>query len=171
MYGVIYITLGNLSGNAIAFGIYVLEAAGINDGQDSLARGLAVVCMTAACLIHAIYRQGGIYVIVLMAILKICILLAIIGIGFAAMAGKAFGYGPVQGQTFPYHDEKIGSSNLATNTSFKFASHDFASYANSILFVVYTFSGNEQPFYVCCHSLTVIRLTESSAGAQRSRPT
>ena len=148
MYGLIYITLGNLSGNAIAFGIYTLEAAGINEGHDSLARGLAVVCMSAACLTHATYRQGGIYTIILMAIFKVCILLAIIGIGFAAMAGRTFGYGAVQGQTILEAATQSGPSNLVAKNSFSFAKTDFASYANSILFVLYTFSGNEQPFYV-----------------------
>lgn len=148
MYGVIYITLGNLSGNAIAFGIYVLEAAGINEGQDSLVRGLAVVCMTAACLLHAMYRQGGIYIIIILAIFKVCILLVIIGIGFAAIGGKTFGYGSVHGDFITNRTAQTGSSNLSIHTSFAHAGKDFASYANSILFVVYTFSGNEQPFYV-----------------------
>lgn len=141
MYGVIYVTLGNLSGNAIAFGIYFLEAAGVNNGQDSLVRGLAVVCMSAACLLHATYRQGGIYTIILMAIFKFCIMLAIIVIGFAAMGGRTFGYGSVRGVTIDESLAQTGSSNLAAETSFRFARKDFASYANSILFVVYTFSG------------------------------
>ena len=166
MYGVIYITLGNLSGNAVAFGTYSLEAAGINDGQESLIRGLAVVCMTATCLIHVLYRQGGIYAIILMAIFKVCILLAIIGIGFAAMAGSAFGYGRVHGQTILDHTTQTGSSNLAIDTSFRFTRNDFASFANSILFVVHTFSGSEQPFYVQYHSLSGIQLADSVPGAQ-----
>lgn len=148
MYGLVYITLGNLSGNAIAFGIYILEAAGIRDGHDSIARGLAVVCMTAACLLHATYRQGGIYTIIVLAIFKVCILLAIIGIGFAAIAGRTYGYGSIHGQTITNHTLQTGPSNLSANASFAFARKDFASYANSILFVVYTYSGNEQPFYV-----------------------
>ena len=148
MYGVIYITLGNLSGNCIAFGIYILEAAGINKGHDSLARGLAVICMTAACLLHATSRQGGIYTIIAMAIFKVSILLAIIGIGFAAIGGKTFSYGAVHGVTIIDRTTQTGPSNFGLHTSFAYATKDFASYANSILFVLYTFSGNEQPFYV-----------------------
>lgn len=152
MYGIIYVTLGNLSGNAVAFGTYVLEAAGINDGQGSLARGLAVVCMTSACLLHAMSRQGGIWIINTMAVFKVCILLAIIGIGFAAFAGKTFNYGPVHGETIINSLNQTGPPNLAGGTSFAYARKDFASYANSILFVVYTYSGSEQPFYVCTSS-------------------
>ena len=148
MYATIYITLGNLSGNAVAFGIYILEAAGIHEGHDSIARGLAVVCMTLACLLHASYRQGGIYVIIAMAIFKVGILLFIIVIGFAAMGGATFGNGSVHGQTTTNTALQTGPSNLNAHNSFTFARKDFASYANSILFVVYTYSGNEQPFYV-----------------------
>lgn len=39
-------------------------------------------------------------------------------------------------------------SNFNTHTSFLHASHDVANYANSLLFVLYSFSGYEQPFYV-----------------------
>ena len=154
MYSVIYMTLGNLSGNCIAFGIYILEAAGINGGHDSLARGLAVVCMSAACLLHATYRQGGIYTIIIMAIFKVCILLAIIVIGFAAMGGKTFGYGSVHGDNIIDRTAQTGPGNLGLHTSFAHARRDFASYAHSILFVVYTFSGNEQPFFVRVALLT-----------------
>ena len=148
MYGVIYITMGNLSGNCIAFGSYVLQAAGINGEHDSMVRGLAVVCMTAACLLHATTRQGGIYVIIIVAIFKVCILLAIIGIGFAAMGGRTYGYGEVHGMTITNSTTQTGLANLDPHTSFAHAKSDFASYANSLLFVFYTFSGNEQPFYV-----------------------
>ena len=148
IYGFLYITLGNLSGNAIYFGVYVLEAAGISHGHDSLARGLGVVCMTAACLLHGTYRQGGIYTIIALAIFKVCILVVIICTGFTAMAGRKLGYGSVHGQTITDSVNQTGPGNLNPHASFKFAKNDFATYANSILFVVYTFSGNEQPFYV-----------------------
>ena len=39
-------------------------------------------------------------------------------------------------------------SNFNTHTSFLHPSHDVANYANSLLFIIYTFSGYEQPFYV-----------------------
>ena len=40
------------------------------------------------------------------------------------------------------------TSNFDTHASFHHPSHDVANYANSLLFVIYTFSGYEQPFYV-----------------------
>ena len=158
MYGAIYITMGNLSGNCIAFGTYALQAAGVYEGHDSLIRGLAVLCMTAACLLHAITRQGGIYVIIVLAIFKVCILLAIIGIGFAALGGKTYGYGPVHGETITNSITQTGPANLDLHSSFAHVRRDFASYANSILFVLFTFSGNEQPFYVCNSLQSIFQL-------------
>ena len=90
MYGVIYVTLGNLSGNAIAFGLYVMEAAGVA-GSDSAVRGLAAASLTFACILHALWRKGGIVLNNLLAFVKVSTLLAIIVIGFAASAGASFG--------------------------------------------------------------------------------
>ena len=146
MYGVVYVILGNLSGNAIAFGIYVLEAAGIK-GHDAAVRGLAVAALTAASLLHGVWRNGGIVANNILASLKVLILIAVICIGFAASAGAKFGHGPVHGETV---DPATGNatSNFDTHSSFAHARHDAASYADSLIYIVYTYSGYEQPFYV-----------------------
>ena len=146
MFGVIYVVLGNLSGNAVVFGIYILHAAGI-EGRDSTVRGLAVVCLTAACLLHAAWRKGGIILNNLLAVLKSLILVSIVIIGFAASAGASFGHGPVHGQTVNPITHKV-TSNFDPHSSFAFATGDAAGYAASILFIVCSFSGYEQPFYV-----------------------
>lgn len=130
----------------MAFGIYICQAAGI-EGHQPLERGLAVVCLTTACLLHASWRKGGIVVNNLLAIMKVLVLLAIIIIGFAASAGASFGHGPVHGETIN-PKTKSAAANFSTHSSFAFASKDPASYAESLLYVVYTFSGYEQPFYV-----------------------
>jgi hypothetical protein len=146
MYGVVYVILGNLSGNAIAFGYYLLNAFGL-EGHAPAARGLAVGSLTIACLLHASWRNGGIWVNNIFACLKILILLTVIGIGFAASAGAKFGHGPVHGDTVDPTTGKI-TSNFDTSSSFAHTRNDVASYANPLLYVVYTFSGYEQPFYV-----------------------
>lgn len=146
LFGVIYIILGNLSGNAVAFGIYVLQAAGV-EGKDPLVRGLAVVCLTAACLLHASWRKGGIVVNNGLAVMKVLILVAIIIIGFAASAGASFGHGSVRGETVDPNTQGK-TSNFNTHSSFAFARNDPASYSESLLYICYTFSGYEQPFYV-----------------------
>lgn len=143
IYGFIFIVFGNLCGNAIAFGIYVLQAAGIDDNAP-LSRGLAVVALTAACVLHAGWRQGGILVNNTLATIKICILLAIIVIGFASAAGASFGKDSREMSA-------VGSAkdtNFNVHKSFLNAQGDFASYANAIIFTVYSFSGFHQPFYV-----------------------
>lgn len=147
MYGVIYITLGNLSGNAIAFGLYTMEAAGHTGQNNSAVRGLAVLALTFACLLHALWRRGGILFNNLLAVVKVLMLLAVIIIGFCMSAGVSFGNGPVHGETIDPNTHKA-TSNFDPQTSFTHPSHDPANYANSLLFIVYTFSGYEQPFYV-----------------------
>ena len=146
MFGVIYIIMGNVSGNAVVFGIYILRAAGI-EGHDPTVRGLAVVCLTAACLLHAAWRKGGIMLNNLLAVLKSLILLAIVIIGFAASAGASFGRGPVHGKTTDPITHKL-TSNFDPHSSFAFPTGDAAGYAGSILYIVFSFSGYEQPFYV-----------------------
>lgn len=146
IFGVIYVIVGNLSGNAVALGIYILQAAGI-EGNDPLVRGLAVVSLTVACLLHASWRKGGIVVNNVLAVMKALVLVAIIVIGFAASAGASFGHGPVHGETVN-PETQAKTSNFDTQTSFAFARNDPAGYAEAFLYVTYTFKGYEQPFYV-----------------------
>lgn len=174
MYGVMFVILGNLSGNAIAFGNYVLAAANI-EGKDAAARGLAVACLTVACLLHGVWRRGGIWVNNGLAALKVLILVAVIGIGFAASAGAKFGHGPVHGETVDPITGKV-TPNFDTKSSFAHPHHDAASYADSILFIVYTFSGYEQPFYVSytlsyptCLSTPVVSMIEHNLTKSRQQ--
>ena len=157
MYGLVFITLGNLSGNAVAFGIYVMEAAGVS-GHDAAIRGLAVACLTFACLLHAAWRQGGIIVNNLLASLKVLILVAIIIIGFAASGGASFGHGPVHGETVDPTTNKT-TSNFDTSSAFANAHSGVASYVEPILLVIYTYSGYEQPFYVRRHFILCMNST------------
>src|SRR5947207_15699017 len=60
MYGIIFITLGNLSGNAIAFGIYIMSAAGYNEPSRGSVIGLAIAVLSCASLVHVASRRGGI---------------------------------------------------------------------------------------------------------------
>ena len=146
MYGTDFIVLGNLTGNAIAFGIYIMEAAGL-PAHGGATRGLAVACMTFACLLHAAWRQGGIIVNNLLALLKVLILIAIIIIGFAASAGASFGHGPVHGQTIDASTNK-STSNFDTSSAFANAHSGVSNYVEPLLLILYTYSGYEQPFYV-----------------------
>ena len=146
MYGIIFVILGNRAGNAIAFGIYVMQAAD-RDASPAEIRAVAVAILTAACMVHWLWRRGGIFLNNLLAVLKASILLAIIVIGFAAAAGASFGHGKVQGNTID-PDTSRSTSNFNVHSSFTHGSTSTASYANAIIFIIYSYGGFEQPFYV-----------------------
>ena len=139
MYGVIFVILGNLTGNAIAFGQYVMQAAG-NPNQPEAVRGVAVAVLTAACLIHGLWRNGGIVLNNVLAGLKVATLLGVIIIGFATAGGASFGNGSL-GRT-------ASKANFDTRMSFASPNSDAANYARSIVYIVYSYSGFKQPFYV-----------------------
>ena len=67
-----------------------MDAAGVA-GNDSAVRGLAVMSLTFACVLHALWRKGGIVLNNLLAFVKVSMLLAIIVLGFAVSAGATFG--------------------------------------------------------------------------------
>lgn len=83
----------------------------------------------------------------LLAMMKVLILLAVIIIGFAASAGASFGHGPVHGETMNPTTHEM-TSNFDTHSSFSDPRRDTASYADSMIFIIHTYSGFEQPFYV-----------------------
>ena len=131
-----FIVLGNLSGNAIAFGQNVLLAFNGDNEDKAIVIPLAIAALTVACLLHVSTRRGGILVNNCFAIFKIAILLAIIVIGFAIAGGANFGGGSRQTANFDVH------------TSFNHPSGSVASYTDSFYDILYAFSGFQQPFYV-----------------------
>ncbi|KAL8886991.1 MAG: hypothetical protein Q9192_006394 [Flavoplaca navasiana] len=139
MYGVIFIVLGNLTGNAIAMGQYIMRAAGAPDSPEAV-RGIAVAALTIACFIHGSWRHGGIVLNNVLAIIKVATLMSIIVIGFAAARGANLGNGPV--------GKASVKMNFDSNKSFVRPSDDAGSYAHSIVYIVYSYHGYDQPFYV-----------------------
>lgn len=81
------ILLGFSSGNALAFGRYVLLAAGSTAPDGWAARGIAVGCITFAVLLHGILPKWGTRLFDVLGIFKVVILLFIVFSGFAALAG------------------------------------------------------------------------------------
>jgi amino acid transporter len=136
MYGIAFVTLGNLSGNAIAFGIYVMNAAGQTDPDRGAVTGIAIAALTLAVLIHLFSRRGGIIINNCFAMLKVALLLVIFIVGMIKASGRNLGGAPET------------TYNFDPDNSFTTPRHDVASYSNSFLFIVYTYSGFEQPFYV-----------------------
>ena len=146
MYGIIYVILGNRTGNALMMATYIYKAAG-RSGSASEIRGIAAAILTAVCIIHATWRKGGILLNNMLAILKASILVAIIAIGFSASAGASFGHGKVHGYTIN-PDTQTETSNFQVNSSFATSTNDAAGFASSFIQILYTFSGFEQPFNV-----------------------
>lgn len=147
IYGIMFMVLGNLSGNAIAFGIYILEAANLYnpnvrttngptpEPNHGAVIGLAIAALTTAVLLHICSRRGGILVNNFFAVTKVLILLVLICLGLAKAGGK-----------FPSGIKD--PHNFDTSTAFSTKRHDVASYSDSLLYIVYSYSGFEQPFYV-----------------------
>ncbi|KAI5782673.1 amino acid permease-domain-containing protein [Geopyxis carbonaria] len=131
VYGVIFICLGNTAGNAIAFSQHLLEACNVQDPLPWAVRGVAIAAITLACLMHGLWRVGGIYVNNILATIKVGTLLVIIGCGFAAY-GKAF-------------------PNVTTNT-FKsgktFEHTSLYGFSEAMLAVVFSYGGYTNAHYV-----------------------
>ena len=139
MFGVIFIILGNHAGNAIAFGKYFMQMIGAPD-HPSAVRALAVAVLTVACLIHAVWRRGGIMLNNILAFVKVFLLIAVIVIGFSVAGGADLGNGSI--------GKDAVAENLSTKKSFMNPNKDAGSYARSIVYIVYSYSGFKQPFYV-----------------------
>ena len=137
MYGIFFVVLGNLSGNAIAFGIYVMNAAGYSDPTKGSVLGLAIGALSLTVLLHMVSRRAGIVINDIFAMLKVALLLVIIVLGFL----KARDSSPLGGQP-------NATPNFDTATSFKPGAAEVPSVSNSLLYIIYTYSGFEQPFYV-----------------------
>jgi amino acid transporter len=136
MYGIPFIVLGNLAGNALALGRYVLLAAGhevASPGYDIL---IAIAALSFVILIHMCTRRGGIFLNNLFAVLKVILLLAIIVIGLT-----------FRGDGLKVKDH-LGGQNYSSPTNFADRPRSLAGYTQSLLSVMYTYSGYEQPFYV-----------------------
>ncbi|KIM98696.1 hypothetical protein OIDMADRAFT_57042 [Oidiodendron maius Zn] len=168
VFGILFIVLGNLAGNAVAFGIYVMIAAGkdpINNSTNNYEKGpiigLAIAVLTICCLFHVFSRRGGILVNNTFAVAKVGILLVITVLGFVHAGGKYLrSSGINESSPVPLNNDSMIVANItsamindATNinfdktTSFK-STGDFNSFVGSLLFAVYSFTGFDQPFYV-----------------------
>lgn len=136
MYGIVFILLGNLSGNAISFGHYVMLAADRPDAARADIIGIAIGALSAAILLHVCSRRGGIIVNNLFTVVKVLILLSIIVMGFIKAGGRRLGGAPK------------ATENFSPQESFSSGKRNVADYADSFLYVIYAFSGFQQPFYV-----------------------
>ena len=136
MYGIVFILLGNLSGNAIAFGNYVMIAGNRPHASKADIIGLAIAALSVAILLHICSRRGGIIINNLFTVVKVLILIAIIVMGFIKAGGHKLG------------GADKATENFNPQTSFRSGRRSVADYADSFLYIIYAYSGYEQPFYV-----------------------
>lgn len=136
VYGLLFIVIGNMAGNAIAFGDYILTAAGQENPSRAAVRGIALGIVTFTCLLHGIWRKGGIWLNNIFAVLKIATLIFIIVVGFCALGG-----------TF---DAKANNAqtNYAIDQSFHKTSNSSYGYAEGFLAVIFAYTGFSQSNYV-----------------------
>ncbi|CAG9952372.1 unnamed protein product [Clonostachys rosea f. rosea IK726] len=76
------ILLGFSSGNALAFGRYILYASGWSSVDGWPARGIAIVCVTFAVALHATLPKWGVRLFNILGVFKVGVVLFIIFAGF-----------------------------------------------------------------------------------------
>ncbi|KAI1177036.1 amino acid/polyamine transporter I [Nemania sp. FL0916] len=131
------ILLGFSSGNALAFGRYILAASGSTLGDGWAARGIGVAATTFAVTLHAVFPKWGIRLVNVLGIFKVVILLFIVFSGFAALAGHL----------------RVPKPNNFDNAFELAVTEDYGGtgaygYANALLNVVYSYKGWENANYV-----------------------
>ena len=140
-----------MAGNAIFFAEYIMWAAGTplihkdTPAEDvapynAKVRGIALGAVTFACIIHSIWRRGGIWLNNIFAIVKILILVLIIIVGILAGAG-------VFGQ-----EANNATANMSVKNSFADSASDSYGYCEAFLTVIFAYGGFEQANYVCVFS-------------------
>ncbi|KFA80227.1 hypothetical protein S40288_07930 [Stachybotrys chartarum IBT 40288] len=136
LFGVAFITLGNMAGNCISFSERILGAANVEDPNQGLVRGIALATALFTCFLHTFSRRGGIVINNFLAIIKVLILLFIIIVAILVAANAL----PLVKNRFV--------ENTHPSNSFDGASNDANGFAQAFLAIIFSFSGFEQPNYV-----------------------
>ncbi|KAL2259540.1 hypothetical protein VTK26DRAFT_6764 [Humicola hyalothermophila] len=131
------ILLGFSSGNSLAFGRYLLYAAG-NELNDSYrARGIGVACVTFAVVLHSVAPKWGIRLFNVLGVFKVVVLLFIVFSGFAALAGRKL-----------VPDPHNFDNAFAIESGEGYGGGGAYAYSNALLNIVYSFKGWENANYV-----------------------
>ncbi|KAF7506036.1 hypothetical protein GJ744_012283 [Endocarpon pusillum] len=135
LYGIVFLILGNLSGNAIQLGVYVMAAAGHENPTKAKGPviGIAILALTLAVLVHVCSRRGGIVLNNIFAVFKVSLVVVMILLGILHRAGVNLGGSKTQNRNF---------SRPFANTS-----TSLSNYVDCLIYILYTFSGFKQPFY------------------------
>ncbi|MBE3050513.1 amino acid permease, partial [Candidatus Bathyarchaeota archaeon] len=131
------ILLGFSTGNALAFGRYLLYAHGDREGDGYVARGIGVACATFAVGLHAIFPKWGMRLVNVLGVFKVVILLFIVFSGFAALAGR---------RRVPDPENFKNAFDLSEAT--KWGGGGVYQYASALLRIIYSYKGWENANYV-----------------------
>ncbi|KAJ6445270.1 low-affinity methionine permease [Purpureocillium lavendulum] len=131
------ILLGFSSGNALAFGRYVLYAAGKEAPDGWQARGIGIAGVTAAIILHSTLPKWGIRLFNVLGVFKVVILLFIVFSGFAALAGR---------RRVP--DPHNFDDAFRIESGDGYGGGGAYAYSNALLNVVYSYKGWENANYV-----------------------
>lgn len=131
------ILLGFSSGNSLAFGRYILYAAG-GELQDSYkARGVGVACATFAVVLHTVAPKWGIRLFNVLGVFKVAVLVFIVFSGFAALAGHRL-----------VPDPHNFDNAFAIERGEGYGGGGAYAYSNALLNIVYSYKGWENANYV-----------------------
>lgn len=131
------ILLGFSSGNALAFGRYVLLASGSSSLDGWATRGIGIACISFAVLLHSLLPKWGLRLVNVLGIAKVVILLFIVFSGFAALAGRRLVPNPRNFDNAFVIEDGDGYCNGGAY-----------GYATALLRVVYSYKGWENANYV-----------------------
>jgi len=153
VYGIPFICLGNVSGNCILFAESIIEACG-KVPTNGATRALAIGVATFACLVHAVWRRGGIYLNNAFGFVKIAMLIMLFVVGIASAAG-AF-----KGNQFEKPAE-VAKENFDVHNAFSGASTESYGYAEAFLAILFAFGGFNQANYVSAIALFTRKATRA----------
>ncbi|KAI5811178.1 amino acid permease-domain-containing protein [Peziza echinospora] len=146
LYAVIFIFLGNTAGNAIVFSNYFLQMIGYpsesSTDRNWTTKGIAVIVITVACLLHGSWRSGGIWTNNTFAVVKVGILWFFIISGLYTYSGNVPKV-PHPGESLSSKDSKNFNSNVAYLTGF-----GVHGWMTVLLDVNFSFGGFENAHYI-----------------------
>jgi amino acid transporter len=128
---VVAVVMEHGSANSVAFGEYVLLAAGNPVPESWQTKGIGIAALTFACILHAIFPKAGTRLMNLLGVFKIILILVIIFAGFAALGGHL----------------KIPKPDNFTHL-FENSSVDVYDYVIALNFVNFSYSGWQSANYV-----------------------
>lgn len=137
----LFVLLSHNAGNCISFAKLAIQAfEPENKNPDyRLQKFIALIMLTAVCLMHVFSRNMGIAINNFLALYKLCLVTFIVIVGFAAMGGA-------RGKGVTVGDPHYGLENFRDALDMKTMS--MLEYANAILGVLWAYTGWENANYV-----------------------